>query len=124
MLRRRTTSTAAPLFAAAALSYAANCSLGAAVATKLVDSSGFRWLHHGLYIATCTTTAVALAAGWWGMPQRSSRRAALVLAPATVPLAAIPFVGTHNRWHPLVALAAAPFIVAGLIGSLRPADRK
>lgn len=115
---------AAPLFAAAAVAYAVNCTLGAAVATKLVDTSGFRWLHHALYIATCATTAIAVAVGFGSTQQPTNRRAALLLAPAAVPLAAIPFAGTHTRRHPLVALAAAPFVTAGVILSLRTADRK
>jgi len=123
MARRRRT-TAAPVFAAAAATYAANCTLGAAVAAELVDTSGFRWLHHALYVATCLTVASALSAVRWGAPQRTSRRAALLLVPAVIPLAAIPYVGTRTRRHPLVALAAAPFIAASLIASCRTADRK
>lgn len=119
----RRTTTAAPLFAAAAASYAANCGLGAAVAAKLIDSSGFGWVHHALYVASCATAAIAVCAGMHdGHP--ASRRAALLLVPAAIPLAAIPFAGTHTRRHPLVALAAAPFIVASLIASCRTADRK
>lgn len=116
--------TAAPLFMTAALSYAANCVLGAAVAARLVDTSTFRWLHHALYIATCASTAAAVGAAWWGSPRSASRRAALTLMPAAMPLAAIPWLGTRGSRHPLVALTAAPFIVASLIGSLHPADRK
>lgn len=112
------------MFAAAAATYAANCTLGAAVAAELVDTSGFRWLHHALYVATCVAVTAALSAVRWGTPQRTSRRAALTLAIAAIPLAAIPFVGTRTRRHPLIALAAAPFIAAGLIASLRTADRK
>lgn len=124
MLRRRNTSNAAPLFVAVALSYAANCALGTAVAAKLIDTSGFRWLHHALYIATCAFGAAAFSAVWWGSPRGAGRRSALALVPAAMPLAAIPYVQTRSRRHPLVALAAAPFIAAGLICSLRPADRK
>jgi len=112
--------TAAPLFSVAALFYLANGALGAAVAAKLVDTRGFRWLHHALYIATCTAGCVAIAAGWRG----GNRRAALALLPGAVPLAVIPWAGTHTVRHPLVALAAAPFIVASLICSIRPAERK
>ncbi|WP_194421386.1 hypothetical protein [Microbacterium abyssi] len=124
MFRRRSPSTAVPLFAAAAVSYAANSALGSAVAVKLIDSSGFRWLHHALYIITCVAVAAAVGVGWWARPQSANRPAAMALLPAAVPLTAIPFVRTHSRRHPLVALAAAPFIVAGLLRSLRPSDRK
>lgn len=124
MLVRRHATTAAPLFAAAVLSYAANCVLGTAVAVRLIDTSGFRWVHHALYIATSALVAAAAAAGWWGRPRKASRRAALTLVPTAIPLAAIPFAGTRTLRHPLIALAAAPFIAVGLILSLRPTDRK
>jgi hypothetical protein len=108
---------------AATVSYAANCALGAAVATRLVDTTRCRWVHHALYIATCTAAAAALIAGRLGAPRRPGRRAASALLPAAVPLAVIPFAGTHTRRHPLVALTAAPFVAASLYLSLRPDDR-
>jgi hypothetical protein len=103
-----------PLFAAAAVAYAANCALGASVALRLVDTRDVRWVHHALYIATSALTGVAVSSGLWGRPRRASRRAALALAPAAVPLAVIPYAGTRTRRHPLVALTAAPFVIAGL----------
>ncbi len=121
-LRRR--DPAAPLFVGAAATYAANCALGVAVATRVIDTSRFRWLHHALYIATCTATAIALAAGWRSRPRSAGRRAGLALLPAAMPLAAIPYAGTHSRRHPLTALTAAPFMIASLWCSHRPADRK
>lgn len=124
MVHRRERANTAPLFAAAATAYAVNCALGASVAARLVDTSRFRWLHHALYIATCATSAVAVVAGWSRGPRTGGRRAAVGLLPAAVPLAAIPYLGTHSRRHPLVALAAAPFIVAGLVLSRSAADRK
>lgn len=113
----------APLFVAAAAAYAANCALGASVAARLVDTSRFRWVHHALYIVTCATTALAIVAGGVGRSRRG-RRSALALLPAAAPLAAIPYLGTHSRRHPLVALTAAPFFVAGLLLSRSAADRK
>jgi len=123
MAGRRTTSNTAPLFVAAALSYTANCALGLAVAARVIDTRRLRWLHHALYITTCTAVAIALGAV---LLRRSpaNQRAALALAPAVVPLIAIAYVPTHTRRHPLVALAAAPFIVASVVCSLRPADRE
>ncbi|MFK3835983.1 hypothetical protein [Microbacterium sp. NPDC087868] len=116
---------AAPLFVVAASAYGANAALGTAVAAKVIDTRNFRWVHHALYIATCVTTGGAIAAGLWARPRRASRRAALALLPAAAPLAAIPYLGTHSARHPLVALAAAPFIVAGVVCSRVPsADRK
>ena len=124
MAPRRRRTDAAPLFAVAAGAYAANVALGSAVAARLIDTSSFRWVHHAIYIATCVTSAAAFSAIVWGRPAHASRRAALALAPAAVPLAAIPYLGTHSRRHPLIALAAAPFIVAGLVCSRLATDRK
>lgn len=124
MAHRGERTNAAPLFAAATAAYAANCALGAAVAGRLIDTSGFRWLHHALYILTCATTAAALSSFLWARPRRASRHAALTLAPALVPLAAIPYAGTRGLRHPLIALTAAPSIVAGLVVSRIPSDRK
>lgn len=115
---------AAPLFVAAATAYTANVALGVAVATKAIDTRDFRWVHHALYIATCATTAAALSGAIWARPRHASSRAALALSPAVAPLAAIPYLGTHSAKHPLVALAAAPFIVAGLVCSRLATDRK
>jgi len=123
-MRRRRGTGATPLFAAATAAYAVNCALGASVAARLIDTSRFRWLHHALYIATCVTTATAIVAGWSQGARSTDRRAALALLPAAAPLAAIPYLGTHGRRHPLVALAAAPFVVAGLVLSRAAADRK
>jgi len=122
MAGRRTISNAAPLFVAAALSYAANCALGLAVAARVIDTRHFRWLHHAMYITTCTTVVAAIGSACRG--SRPARQAALALAPAVVPLTAIAYVPTHTRRHPLVALAAAPFIIASVVRSFRPTDRK
>ncbi|MFK3676884.1 hypothetical protein ACI2IP_04100 [Microbacterium sp. NPDC090218] len=124
MSRRRGDRDASPLFVAASAAYAANCALGASVAARLIDTSRFRWLHHALYIVTCVAVGAAVSAGWWRGPGTPDRRAALAMIPAAGPLAAIPYLGSHGRRHPLVALAAAPFIVAGLVLAHRPADRK
>lgn len=121
-MRRR--AAASSLFTAAAVAYGANCALGASVATRLIDTSRFRWLHHALYIVTCTAVAAAVVVGWSRGPRSSDRRAAVALLPAAAPLTAIPSLGSHGRRHPLTALAAAPFLVAGLILAHRPADRK
>lgn len=115
-----------PLFAAATVAYAANCALGASVALRLIDTRDWRWVHHALYIATSTLTATAVSSGFWGRPRRASRRGALALAPAAVPLAIIPHAGTRTRSHPTVALSAAPFFLAGLIAAAtsNPTKRK
>ena len=121
---RANRTNAAPLFTAAAAGYAANCALGTAVATKLIDTSRFRWVHHALYIVTCVTAAIAVSTAWWGRPARRDLLAGLLLVPAAVPLAVIPYAGTHRRRHPLVALAAAPFFAAGVVASQRAAEGK
>ena len=107
------------LFTAAAASYAVNCALGTSVALRLVDTRDVRWVHHALYIATCVLAGAAASTAMWGRPRSTARAAAIVLSPAAVPLSAIPYVGTHTRRHPLVALAAAPFVVAAAIRSRR-----
>lgn len=124
MAARPSTTNAAPLFAAVAVTYGANCTLGTAVAARLIDTRSFRWLHHALYIATCTLGAAAVGVAWWGRPRGASRRAALALLPAAAPLTAIAFVNPRTRRHPLIALAAAPFVVAGVVCSRHPANRK
>lgn len=121
MVRR--SNTASTLFAVATLVYGLNCGLGGAAATKLLDTSSFRWLHHALYIATCTASVAAVLLAWWS-GGHANRKAALTLLPAAVPLGAIPYVETHGRRHPLVALTAAPFFLASLACSYRPTDRK
>lgn len=102
---------------AAAVSYAATCALGTAVALRLVDTSGFRWLHHALYLATFVLTAVAVSGA--ATPRPTAARSALLLAPALAPLAAIPYLGSRSRRHPIAALTAAPFYLASLLASRR-----
>ena len=104
----------AALFTAAAVGYAANCLLGAAVAARLIDTSRMRWVHHGIYVATSTLTAAATSSLVW-----SRSTAGWLLLPAAVPLAVIPYAGTRGRRHPAVALSAAPFFVASLIRARR-----
>lgn len=124
MARRWRRTDAPRLFVAAAAAYGANVALGTAVAVRLIDTRRFRWVHHVLYIITCVATGAALSAAFWARPAVATRRAAAFLAPAIGPLAVIPYAGTRTRRHPLVALAAAPFIVAGLVASRLPSDRK
>jgi hypothetical protein len=112
------------VFAAATASYAANCALGASVALGIVDTRNVRWVHHALYLATFSLAVGAMSSAVWGSPRRSSRQAAAMLAPAAVPLALIPYAGTRSRRHPLVALTAAPFLVAALLRSTLPTTRR
>ena len=98
----------------AAVSYAANCALGLTVASGRVRTGRAHWVHHALYINTAASTTVATAAL---VTERGVRGA--VIAPALVPLAAIPYAGTHGPRHPALAASIAPFIVAGLIVAWR-----
>lgn len=108
MIRRAATTAAAGF-------YLANCALGIAVATGRVDTSGYRWVHHALYVCTLSLTVASL-----GLAARARRpQEAVPLAGAVVPLAMIPFVGTHGRRHPATASTAAPFYAAALIGTWR-----
>ena len=100
--------TVRTLVAAASGAYVANCALGTAVQTGLVDTSRHRWPHHALYIVTSTLTVVAIVAG---MAERSPR--ALLLAPTLLPLAILPHVG-HDA-HAVTGLAAAPWYAAALL---------
>ena len=98
--------TVRTLVAVASGAYVANCALGAAVQSGLIDTS--RRPHHALYIVTSTLTAVAMVAG---MAERSPR--ALLLAPTLLPLAILPHVG-HDA-HAVTGLAAAPWYAAALL---------
>jgi hypothetical protein len=98
-----------PLLLAAATGYLVNCALGLAVATRALDTSGFRWVHHAVYTATATLTAAA------GAELVVRDRAAFArLLPVAVPLVAIPSVSAHSRWHPVIALSAAPWYLRAL----------
>lgn len=96
----------------AAAAYAANCALGGAVASGLIDTSRNRWAHHVLYIVTTTLTVAAVAGS---LAQRSAR--GVVLAPALLPLALLPFAG-HRR-HVRTAVAAAPWYAGALLAGGR-----
>ncbi len=98
-----------PLLTAATVSYAANCALGTAVASRRVDTSGVRWVHHAVYVSTVLLTAAA------GV-QLAARgdRALWRLLPVALPLAAIPWRSARSRGHVLLALSAAPAYAAAL----------
>jgi hypothetical protein len=102
------------LFTAAATSYAANCALGAAVATRLLDTRRVHWVHHALYSCTSTLAAAAVSSLLW-----SPSRAGWWLLPAAVPLVLIPRVSARTRGHVGLAVSAAPFFLAGLIKAWR-----
>jgi len=98
----------------AAVAYAANCALGLAVASGRLRTGRARWVHHALYVNTAAATVAATAAL---VAERG--RAGAVVAPALVPLAAIPYAGTHGRRHPALAASIGPFLVAGLAVAFR-----
>lgn len=98
------------LVPAAATSYAANCVLGASVALGLLDTRGYRWLHHALYIATSTLTAAAVVE----LAIRRDR-AGWTLLPALVPLAAMPRASARTPRHARIGLSAAPFYLLTLL---------
>lgn len=101
-----------PLLTAAATSYLLNCALGAAVAGRVLDTSGSRWVHHALYVTTGVLTAAA------GADLARRRRPAFWrLLPAAVPLLLVPSVSARSRWHPVLAGTAAPAYVAALRAS-------
>ncbi|MCU1424887.1 MAG: hypothetical protein JWM51_1178 [Microbacteriaceae bacterium] len=104
----------AALFTAATASYAANCALGTAVASGVVDTREYRWVHHALYVSTLVLSGAAASSLLW-----SRSRAGWVLLPAAIPLSVIPSLGARLPRHPAVALAAAPFFIASLIYARR-----
>jgi hypothetical protein len=106
---RRTASVGRVLVTAAATSYAANCALGTSVAVGLLDTRGYRWLHHALYLATATLTSAAMVTLVAGRD-----RAGWTLLPALLPLAALPRASTRTPRHARLGLSAAPFYLATL----------
>jgi hypothetical protein len=102
------------LLRAAGASYLTSCALGTGVATGVLRTGRARWVHHALYVATSTLTALALAAAG-----RERLRAGWWLAPVVVPLAVVPYAGTRSRRHVLVAASAAPFYAAALVADRR-----
>ncbi|MEU8819628.1 hypothetical protein [Actinoplanes sp. NPDC048796] len=98
------------LVTAAAASYAANAAFGAAVAAKVIDNRRLRWVHHGLFVATSSLTALALAAA-----AVERRPAGLALLPAVGPLSALPYAGAGIRRHATLAASAAPAFAAAVV---------
>jgi hypothetical protein len=107
-------SMARVLVTAAATSYAANCALGASVATGLLDTRGYRWLHHALYVATSTLTTAAVVTL---LVRRD--RAGWTLLPALAPLAALPRTRARTPGHARTGLSAAPFYLLALYRAWR-----
>ena len=112
--RRHGRQTASPavraVFGVAGASYLASCALGTGVASGALDLRGARWMHHALYLVTLVAAGVAASSLVW-----SRSRAGWALVPAAVPLAALARLGPRMPRHPLVALAAAPFFMAGFV---------
>ncbi|WP_440695308.1 hypothetical protein [Clavibacter nebraskensis] len=108
-------------FAAASAAYLVNCAIGIGAATRILPPRPELRLHHRAYVVTSALTAVALGAALWApAPGRAAaRRAALRLAPALIPLAALPAAGTRTRRHPAVALTAAPWYAWGTLATWR-----
>lgn len=105
----RRTALARALVTAASASYAANCALGASVATGLVNTRGHRWVHHALYVTTSTLTGAATVA------LLIHRDGALwPLLPTLPVLAAMPRASARTPRHAQVGLSAAPFYVTTL----------
>lgn len=106
----RSTTLARTLVTAATASYAANCALGASVATGLVDTRDHRWWHHALYIATSTLTGAAAVAL---LARRD--RALWALLPTVPVLVAMPRASARTPRHARVGLSAAPFYASSLL---------
>lgn len=98
------------LVTAAGISYAANCALGASVATGLLDTRDHRWWHHGLYLATSTLTGAATVVL---LVRRD--RALWSLLPTVPVLVAMPRASARTPRHARVGLSAAPFYLSTLL---------
>jgi hypothetical protein len=106
----RTARSGAPalLSTTAAISCAAGCALGAAVATGRLDTSGSRWAHHALYALTTVLTLATVSTVAW-----SPSPAGWTALPALVPLAVVPWVSARSDGHVVLASAvAAPLALA------------
>ena len=104
------------LFVLACGTYVLNACFGVSVRSGLVDSSGFRWVHHALYVVTFGLALVAASSLWW-----SRNEAGWYLIPALVALAALPYVGSARRHpcrHVCAALVPMPFYILSLIVAL------
>lgn len=102
------------LVTAASASYAANCALGASVATGLLNTRGQRWVHHALYVVTSTLTGAAAV----GLLVRGDR-ALWALLPTVPVLVAMPRASARTPLHARVGLGAAPFYLLTLLRAWR-----
>lgn len=100
---------------AASASYAVNCALGVAVATRVISTKEVRWVHHALFVTTATLTAAAAVAA---IADRRSTPAAALIGALGI-LGAAPYVNTRSWRHGATAAAAAPFFLATLIHARR-----
>ena len=92
--------------------YALNAGFGVSVLIGRVDSSGFRWVHHGLYVVTVALAVLAASSLWW-----SRSPAGWYLIPALIALVALPYVGSARRHpfrHVCAALVPLPFYILSL----------
>jgi hypothetical protein len=106
----------AVLVALACATYVLNAGFGVSVRTGLVDSSGFRWLHHALYAVTFLLALVAASSLWW-----SPSRAGWYLIPVLAALAVLPYIGSARRHpyrHMCAALLPLPFYILSLLAAL------
>lgn len=105
------------LFVLASGTYVLNACFGVSVRMRLVDSGGFRWIHHGLYVVTFAAALLAAGSAWW-----SHNPAGWYLIPALIALAALPHVGSarrHPHRHICAALVPLPFYILSLTTALR-----
>lgn len=87
--------------------YGTTATLGVGLATGAWRNERHRWIHHVGFIAAVALTSATVVVGLRDDPGRALRA-----APALVPLAILPRIPTRSRRHPIVALAAAPWLVA------------
>lgn len=98
------------LAVAALVVYGTTATLGVGLATGAWRNERHRWVHHVGFIGAVALTSATVAASLRRDPGRAARA-----APALVPLAVLPRIPTRSRAHPIVALAAAPWLAAAAL---------
>ena len=94
----------------ATLLFGLNLLLGVAVQERLVDTSGVRWVHHGLFFLVAASAVAAVALGLltrtWGV---------LALSPALAAYVVLPRTRGGTTRHRRLALGVVPFYALALV---------
>jgi hypothetical protein len=89
--------------------YAGTSALGTGLRFKLIDTSGFRWVHHALFGLIWLALAIAIAYGFnYSTPWRWL---VILIAPL---MAVLPRFRTGSASHCLTAAAGLVFLVVAI----------